>query len=185
MRGRMTIIRTGQFLAQRGLAPGSSGNLSLKGEGARFLITRIGAPLGSLTVDDIIEMDTEGQVVGAGEPSSEWRLHAAIYRETIHRAVLHCHPAALIAVTTIGHSWIPPTRELQADFQELKIVDHPGPNMLDPGPAVEILQNDRAVMLRAHGLVLAGPELPKLAHLAETFEDAARISLWLKRGMTA
>jgi len=180
MSGKMEIIRAGRRLAERGLAPGTSGNLSARIDEDQFLITRRGAALADLTLDDIIEMKTLGTVRGDGVPSSEWRLHAEIYRETRYRAVLHCHPARIIAVTMECERWTPPTREGAYHFPEVRVVEHQGPNMLDPRPAVEYLKKFGVVVLRAHGLVMAGERLLPLVPLAESLEEAARVALYLR-----
>ncbi|MHA2621651.1 MAG: class II aldolase/adducin family protein [bacterium JZ-2024 1] len=180
MRGRMELIRAGCLLARKGLAPAASGNLSQRVSPRVILITRAGAALGSLTLDDIVEMDEVGNTAGDAIPSSEWRLHTAIYRETTYTAVLHCHPPALIATTMECDIWRPPTRECSVSFPEIRVVEHPGPNLLDPRPAVACLRESGVVMLRAHGLVLAGNHIVTLVHVAETLEHAARVSLGLR-----
>jgi L-fuculose-phosphate aldolase len=178
----MEMVRTGRRIADGGLAPGTSGNLSRRLDARRFLMTRTGVSLAELTLDDIIEMDTAGAVAGRGEPSSEWRLHAQVYAETAHSAVLHCHPAAIIAVSLDSERWTPPTREAAFRFPEIRVLEHEGPNMLEPSAAVECLTRFGAVVLRAHGLVLAGNNLAPMARLAEMLEDAARIALYARTG---
>ena len=63
-----------------GLNEMSSGNLSVRfGEG--MLISPNGATAESITVDTVVETTFDGRWSGERRPSSEWRMHAAIYEK--------------------------------------------------------------------------------------------------------
>ena len=78
----------------RGWAPGTSGNFSatVSRDPPRLAITASGIDKGTLTVDDIVEIDGNGRVLsGSGQPSAESSLHLAIVRACGAGAVLHTH----------------------------------------------------------------------------------------------
>src|SRR5829696_1971541 len=75
-----------------GLVAGSSGNVSAR-EGHVIHITPAGLPYGVMTEADIMTLDPEGAVVGGRrEPSSERRLHLAVYAARPDAgALVHTH----------------------------------------------------------------------------------------------
>jgi methylthioribulose-1-phosphate dehydratase len=73
---------------------GTSGNLSAVAarEPLRLAITASGVDKGSLDRGDIVEVDSNGDVIaGAGRPSAETLLHLEVVRTTGAGAVLHTH----------------------------------------------------------------------------------------------
>ena len=68
------------------------------------------AALGFLTPKDFVVLDYEGKVVsGEGRPSTETKLHTAVYRDTEAGAVVHLHPP-YTNVLALSHrsSWVLP-----------------------------------------------------------------------------
>jgi methylthioribulose-1-phosphate dehydratase len=86
------LCATARWCNARGWLPATSGNFSVRA-GQRILITPTGLKKGTLTADDLLEIDLEGRpVAGKGKPSAETGLHTVIYRvrpET--HAILHVH----------------------------------------------------------------------------------------------
>lgn len=88
---------------ERGFMAGWSGNASAKMDEDTFLITAAGAIKGTLKPSDFVLSRLNGEVMGEGRPSSEWRLHARVYEALPEaRVVLHTHPTAMQAVELIG-----------------------------------------------------------------------------------
>ena len=89
------LIRIGQRLDGRGWVLGTSGNFSMVMDEAplRLAITRSGTQKGDLSVNDILEVGSEGNSIGttAGLPSAETRLHLEIVAARPAAAVLHTH----------------------------------------------------------------------------------------------
>jgi methylthioribulose-1-phosphate dehydratase len=83
-------------LYERGWMPGTSGNVSMRlpDDPDRALITASGRDKGALTVRDVVEVDArtgEASRPGQARPSAETSIHAAVYRTTGARAVIHVH----------------------------------------------------------------------------------------------
>jgi methylthioribulose-1-phosphate dehydratase len=90
------LCAAGRWCAARGWVPATSGNFSVRpvdAQGSRFYITASGLDKGTLTPDDLLEVDEHGRVVsGLGKPSAETCLHSAIYRDRPDaRAIMHVH----------------------------------------------------------------------------------------------
>ncbi len=84
-----------------GLNRGSTGNLSLRGEGG-FWITPTGMEPAALEPGDLVWMADDGSVQGVWEPSSEWPFHRAVYRTRPDlAAVVHAHSVHATAVACL------------------------------------------------------------------------------------
>ncbi|MCW3473749.1 class II aldolase/adducin family protein [Limobrevibacterium gyesilva] len=78
-------------LGARGLNVGNAGNASAR-HGAGMLITPTGIHGDTVTPEGVVEMTLEGDVAGPGHPSSEWQMHAEIYRADPEAMVIvHTH----------------------------------------------------------------------------------------------
>lgn len=89
---KQLVLETAKRAYALGLFAGTSGNLSIydsaKGE---IFITPSSTPYETMQAEDIVTIDMDGRVLeGKLLPSSEWRLHAAIYKARPDaRAVVH------------------------------------------------------------------------------------------------
>ncbi|WP_204349450.1 class II aldolase/adducin family protein, partial [Stenotrophomonas maltophilia] len=88
------ICRFGRSLFERGLTPGSSGNISVRLDDGGWLVTPTNASLGFLDPARISRLNGSGRLLSGDAPTKEIPLHAALY-ETRHnaRAVVHLHCA--------------------------------------------------------------------------------------------
>jgi L-fuculose-phosphate aldolase len=78
LQARMELIRAAREMAARGLAAGTSGNVSLRAaEG--ILITPSAVGYEALTPEMIPVLRPDGSFEGRFRPSSEWRFHLDIY----------------------------------------------------------------------------------------------------------
>lgn len=98
------IIRTGKLLYDKGCNAGKDGNISVRIGENRILITKSGALLGFLTEDDLVLVDSDGNILRQSDkkPSSEIVLHTGIYRERADvNAVIHAHAPYCIALSML------------------------------------------------------------------------------------
>ena len=104
---RDEIIAVTHALDDAGMVPNKSGNVSCRVEDG-FAITPAGIPYRELTSSHIVTLPLDAQVVGTEpRPSSEWRMHAAIYRARPDvMAVVHTHSPSATALAAA-------TREMQ------------------------------------------------------------------------
>lgn len=91
--------------ADAGLSRGSSGNASMRcAEG--MWITPSGIEPHAMQATDTVTLDLHGRVLaGTLRPSSEWPLHAAIYRDRPDaQAIVHCHSRHATALACCGRA---------------------------------------------------------------------------------
>jgi len=89
------LTAIGRRFDARGWVLGTSGNFSalVRRAPLGIAITRSGTHKGTLSADDILEIDESAHVTGGGpgSPSAETRLHLEIYTARHAGAVLHTH----------------------------------------------------------------------------------------------
>jgi L-fuculose-phosphate aldolase len=90
-----------EVLGQRGLIVGSSGNVSERVAGGMTITPSGGSPDECVT---LVHTRMDGSVLsGDGTPSSEWALHAAVYRVCPDaRFVVHTHADACTALACLA-----------------------------------------------------------------------------------
>jgi len=112
-RAAQTIVDASLHIYQRGWAPATSSNFSLRLDEAHCAITISGKDKGRLRCEDIMQVDFSGQAVndysGAGteekKPSAETLLHTQLYRRDASiGAILHTHSltATLVSMSATG-----------------------------------------------------------------------------------
>ncbi|MFU8806215.1 MAG: methylthioribulose 1-phosphate dehydratase [Bradymonadaceae bacterium] len=91
---RQEMILSARAFYGHGWMMGTSGNLSVRMEDDRFLITASGKDKGALTDDDFLLCDLAGRPVEdtSNRPSAETLVHCVIYRRFPEvRAIYHVH----------------------------------------------------------------------------------------------
>ena len=99
---RRELVDAAREVADSGLSPGTSGNLSVRVPGG-FLITPSGVPYGDLGPGDLVLLTTTGDPTGDRlQPSSEWPLHTAIYADRPDaKAIVHLHSPYATAIACL------------------------------------------------------------------------------------
>src|ERR1700754_3430313 len=75
---RENICRLGRSLFERGLTPGSSGNISVKLDDGGWLVTPTNASLGFLDPAKLSRLSVDGKLVSGDAPTKEVPLHSAL-----------------------------------------------------------------------------------------------------------
>jgi L-fuculose-phosphate aldolase len=164
-----------------GINVNQSGNVSVRcARGTRpgYLLTPSGIPYDRLTADDLVFVDLSGAVTGTRTPSSEWRIHSAIYaaRDDIG-AIVHTHSAHATALACQGFG-IPAFHYMVAaaggvDIRCADYATYGTQELADR--ALAALEGRRACLLAHHGVVACGPDLDQALALAIEVENLARI----------
>jgi len=173
---REEIVRIGQSLDAAGLVPNKSGNVSCR-DGAGFLITPAGIPYRELTADTVVYVPLRGEPGhGTGaRPSSEWRMHAAIYAARPEvGAIVHTHSPRATALACAGRG-IPPFHYMIAlaggDIRCTRYCTFGTAELA--ASAVEGLEGRRAVLLGNHGVMAVGASLREAHAVATEVENLA------------
>lgn len=184
---REDICRYGRSLFERGLTPGSSGNISLRLDDGGWLVTPTNASLGFLDPARIARLDAAGAVVSGDRPTKEIPLHAALYESRREaRAIVHLHSTHSVAVSMLPdidpRAVLPPLTPyylMRTGGTALVPYYRPG----DPAVADAIrglAGRYGAVLLANHGPVVAGESLEAAVFATEELEETAKLYLLLR-----
>lgn len=181
VQARAAIVAMGRRLIAKQLVAGSWGNISCLTDEDTLAITPSGRGYETLTDEDVVLLDRRGEVVaGKHVPSSESRLHVAIYAACPEaRAVIHTHSVYASALAAM-HEDVPALIEdiVQICGGRVRCARYalPGTQEL-ANAAVEALQGQKAALLANHGAVCWGKSLEDALIVAEVLEKAAKIAL--------
>jgi L-fuculose-phosphate aldolase len=172
---RARIITISQALDAAGLVPNKSGNVSCRSPGG-FLITPAGKPYRDLAPGDLVELPAQGEPPASGRrPSSEWRMHAAIYAARADAgAIVHTHSPRATALACAGRG-IPPFHYMIAlaggDVRCMPYATFGTAELAET--AVLGLEGRRATLLGNHGVIAIGGSLAEAHAVAVEVENLA------------
>ncbi|MCA9972538.1 MAG: class II aldolase/adducin family protein [Anaerolineales bacterium] len=161
-----------------GMTTLSGGNLSIQDANGDVWITPAGIDKGRLTPTDMMCVHADGRVDGPHRPSSEFPFHRAIYRRRPDlRAIVHAHPPALVAFSTVRQ--VPDTRIIPRAYRVCGPVGYapyalPGSEQLGSHIAATFAAGHDVVILENHGVAAAGASLLDAFQRLETLEFCAR-----------
>ena len=168
-----------------GLFAGTSGNMSvyLRDKGI-MLITPTSVRYETMRPEDIVEMQLDGTLLKNDNPSSEWRLHAEIYKANEDVcAVFHTHSPHATAFA-VNRTDIPATL-IEAYFflgGSVPCADYATPGTPEVGiNAAKVLPGKGGCLLANHGVVAVGSDLAQAYIRAEYIEDTAKIYIMAKQ----
>lgn len=176
MTDRVALIEAARALDAAGFMPQKSGNLSLR-TARGFVVTPSGLPYAAMTPDDLVECAPDGAPLSNGRPSSEWRLHAAIYLARADaQAVVHTHSPRATALSCARRG-IPPIHYMitLAGGGAIPCSAHAtfGTEELAQACVASLGAGLRATLLANHGVVAIGATLAGAVALAPEVENLA------------
>lgn len=177
---RHELCKIAHRMYRQGFSPCNSGNISVKLEEDRFLITPSGVCKEELTEDMLVLMDGQGRVVdGKGRASSESRVHLYCYA---HRpevtAVCHAHAPFSVAYAAME-------RKLDRSFlpdQVYYLGSVPRCEYWLAGTAevaesmAPYIDRHSALLLGNHGAVTMGTDLDEAWGRMEMLEQLCKVS---------
>jgi L-fuculose-phosphate aldolase len=172
---RNELVAAARALDAAGLVPNKSGNVSGRTpEG--FLITPAGVPYAELVPEMLVPLrfDAEPEA-DAPRPSSEWRMHAAVYRARPEvQAIVHTHSPKATALACAGHG-IPAFHYMIAlAGGEVRCMPYSTFGTAElADAAVRGLEGRRATLLANHGVLAVGASLRAAHAVALEVENLA------------
>lgn len=183
------LLEVSRAFAARGWCVGTSGNFSmaLNKNPLTLGITASGVDKRTLSTDQILEIDSEGRLIGIHslKPSAETRLHLTIVQTTGAGSVLHVHSVwnniisglyahkngialdgyemlkGLEGVTTHDHrEWIP----ILENTQDMEVLSQEIKKILNQYP------QSHGFLLKNHGLYTWGADVFQAQRHVEIFE---------------
>jgi ribulose-5-phosphate 4-epimerase/fuculose-1-phosphate aldolase len=184
---REAICRYGKSLYDRGLTPGSSGNISLRLDDGGWLVTPTNASLGFLDPATISRLDAAGRLVSGDAPTKEIPLHSALYEtRSSARAIVHLHSTHSVAVSMLPdidpRAVLPPmTAYYMMRVGATALVPYFRPGDPAVADAIKGLAGRySSVLLANHGPVVAGDTLEAAVYATEELEETAKLYLLLR-----
>lgn len=181
---REQILLIVRQMCEDNLVLGTWGNVSVRNDEESMWITPSGMDYGSLCADDLVHISFNGTVLkGRWKPSSEWMLHAVLYKGRHDcAAIVHTHStfATAFAVARVA---IPPVVEdcAQVVGGSVHVAEYalPGTELLAKN-ALSALADRSAVLLANHGLVGVAPTLSEALKVCRIVEKTAQTVLYAK-----
>lgn len=162
------------------LMAGTSGNMSIFWPERGWMVITPGSyDYEMMEEKDIVVTDLDGQVVeGCHNPSSEWRMHAEIYKHLPHvRAVVHTHSPYATSFA-VNHQEIPVVLIEMIPFLKgkLEVSAYAEQGSAQVGlNAVPVLARKNACLMANHGVVAVGESMASAYTNSVYVEDTARI----------
>jgi ribulose-5-phosphate 4-epimerase/fuculose-1-phosphate aldolase len=184
---REEICRLGRSLFERGLTPGSSGNISVKLDDGGYMVTPTNASLGFLDPVRLSRLDATGRLLSGDAPTKEVPLHTALYdTRTAAHAVVHLHSTHSVALSMLSEidprAALPPmTAYYLMKCGSTALVPYYRPGDPAVAGAIKGLAGKySSVLLANHGPVVSGDTLEAAVFAIEELEETARLYLLLR-----
>ena len=176
---RIELAQVCRWMYEKNLISSTDGNVSVKLNDHRMLITPSGVNKGFLKPEDFIVTDLNGKKLsGSKNPSQEISMHVKVYaqRKDIY-AVVHAHPIHCIAFTlagkNLGEDYLP---EVVLSVGKIPIVPYTTPTTNEVGQGIEsYIQKYNAMILDRHGALTLGKTLLDAFNNLERMEHVAHV----------
>jgi L-fuculose-phosphate aldolase len=178
---RADIVEVGRRMYARGYTASNDGNISVRLDAGRLLMTPKSVCKGFMTPDMMCITDLEGRKLqGDRDPSSETLMHLEVYRQRPDvQAVVHAHPPTATGFAVAG---IPLDRAVLAEvlttLGSIPIAEYATPSTKELPEAVrKYIRAHDGMLLANHGALTVGADLFGAYYKMETIEHFAKISL--------
>ena len=176
---RQQLCDIGRMMYERGFIGAADGNLAVRLDDERLLVTPAGVLKGFMTPDMPVVTDLDGNALDGGRPSTEIKMHVALLKERPDvSAALHAHPPYTVSFSLAG---IPLSRcvipEIVVTIGMVPTVPYatPGTEELPESLRVPIRSSD-VLLLERHGIVTVADEIWNCFKLLDMVEHAAKIT---------
>lgn len=162
----------------RGLAPGCSGNASIR-KTSHIAITHSGLSMNDTALDNIVELDFDGNCLNNKRASTEKNMHLAIYKNRADvNAIIHTHSPFLSTFALKGIAIEnSPIVELEYLFKnKVPLVSYNPPGSIELAKeTAEVLKNYDAAILKNHGAIVCAKTIQEALYKYEVLEYMAQV----------
>ncbi|HZU32505.1 MAG TPA: class II aldolase/adducin family protein [Candidatus Angelobacter sp.] len=178
---RHELVRFGKMLHSQGFVAATDGNLSIRLDDKRVLVTPTCFSKGMMQPEDMVVVNLEGKKLsGQYKPSSETAMHLTIYRMRPDvGAVVHAHPCTATAFASAGIALDEPLcSEIVITLGEVPLAPYAttGTTELSNSLRPFIPYHD-AILMANHGVVTYGETLCRAYMKMEAVEHFAKVVL--------
>lgn len=178
---RLAIVEFGRLLHGNGFVAATDGNLSVRLDENRLLVTPTQMSKGRMKPSDLVVVDLDGnRLSGKRNVSSEIGMHLLIYRlRPDVRGIVHAHPPTATGFAASGMDLNRPlVCEVVVGLGEIPLARYGTPGTSELAEALKPLIPDHdAILMANHGVVAYGPTLENAYMKMETVEHFAHIAL--------
>lgn len=167
---------------ERSLTTTSGGNISIIDDNGDIWVTPGAIDKGSLRPSDIMQVKSDGTIIGKHKPSSEFPFHKAIFESRPDiKAIIHAHPPALVSFSIVRGI---PNPNVISQAKHIcgpigyAAYEVPGSYELGKRIGAEFVKGYKAVIMENHGTVVGGSDINDAFQRFETFEFCARTIIY-------
>ena len=177
---RRDLVRFGRWMSRLGFTPGTSGNLSVRLDEQRLLVTPTGVSKYLMKSADMVIVDLQGRLLaGTRQVTSEIGMHLAVYQNRPDvTAVVHAHPPIATAFACAGRS----LNEMLCQEAVMTLGAVPLAQYATTGTSevaaslVPYLADHDSILMANHGVVSYGATLTEAFLRMETVEHLAEVA---------
>lgn len=171
---RELVVEYGKKLVESGLVQGTWGNLSLRLDDQYMLCTPSGRDYAGIRPEEIVKVNMDTlEYDGDIKPTSEKDFHAGIYRlRPDVNGIIHTHSKFACVFASCGLSF----KTSGGDVIECAAYGPSGTGILSQNVQKAIGEN-KGCLMRNHGMVAVGKDLPESFQNALSIENAAKVRI--------
>jgi L-fuculose-phosphate aldolase len=178
---RLDMVRFGQMLHAQGFVAATDGNLSVRLDSRRVLVTPTGFSKGALQPEDLVVVDLQGKKLsGSHNPTSEIGMHLTIYRlRPDIGAVVHAHPCTATGFASAGIALDEPLcSEIVVTLGAVPLAPYATTGSAELSQSLApFIPDHNAILMANHGVVTYGADLQQAYMRMEAVEHYAKIVL--------
>jgi L-fuculose-phosphate aldolase len=175
------IVQFGRLLHENGFVAATDGNLSVRLDSQRLLVTPTCISKGRMRASDMVIVNMEGKrLSGARRVSSEIGMHLLIYRlRPDVQGIVHAHPPTATGFAASGYDLNRPlVCEVVVGLGAIPLARYGTPGTPELTEALEpLIPGHDAILMANHGVVTFGSSLESAYMKMETVEHFAKIAL--------
>jgi len=178
---RRDLADYGRMLHNQCFVAATDGNLSVRLDRKRVMVTPTGCSKGMMDPDDMVIVDLDGKKLsGACKPSSEIVMHLTIYnmRPDVG-AVVHAHPCTATAFASAGIALDEPLcSEIVITLGAVPLAPYATTGSSELSESLKpFIPSHNAILMANHGVVTYGQDLRQAYLRMEAVEHYAKIVL--------
>lgn len=179
---KIQMVNVARSFYERGYTVGGAGNLSVRLDEKRILVTPTGSSLGRLMAERLSVLDMQGNVLEGDKPSKESVFHLAMYHNNpACNAIVHLHSTYLTALSCLKE--LDPNNAMKAftpyyvmRVGKLPVIPYYRPGDINIARELgERADSGKAFLLANHGVVVTGSDLLDAADNTEELEETAKL----------
>ncbi len=175
------VLAAAKELLAKGLVEGTAGNISARQEDGNICITPSSLDYREMTLEDLVIIDPDGEVVSGHRPaSSEKLLHlACLAAYDDIAAVIHSH-AVHASMFAVAQQPVPACIDEFSVYVggDVRCTEYAMSGTPELGEqAVKALDGRGAALIANHGMVAVSPTVEKAMHITALVERSAQI-IW-------